>query len=283
MRRRGRQATRMSHPRRGRSSKRRARCLPLPIQESRQSFMEARAVCGPAHVGEHHFDDITRASATPPRAFARRCLVMPACRAAFEGAQRCAAMGSASTACCCPQLQCARRCVAAGRRRAPGARDAARRARRGLNREARGGTTERRKEKLLVQRGICGAVLHGVRLFAAIIVHGSTKVGCPKVGLFCTESYLGVPAPKVENKNPTLVHQGKRSTLGRPTRWSYLFSRHAVTEQSPPTIIGFPVSIPGALIKRRGPDPPLSPCRINTKSKHHTHSTRLSASCTFLR
>jgi len=29
-----------------------------------------------------------------------------------------------------------------------------------------------------------------------------------------------------------------------------------------------PVSIPGALIKRRGPDPPLSPCRINTKSKH---------------
>ena len=29
-----------------------------------------------------------------------------------------------------------------------------------------------------------------------------------------------------------------------------------------------PVSIPGALVKRRGPDPPLSPCRINTKSKH---------------
>ena len=33
-------------------------------------------------------------------------------------------------------------------------------------------------------------------------------------------------------------------------------------------IIGFPVSITSALIKRRGPDPPLSPCRINTKSKH---------------
>ena len=32
--------------------------------------------------------------------------------------------------------------------------------------------------------------------------------------------------------------------------------------------IGFPVSITSALIKRRAPDPPLSPCRINTKSKH---------------
>ena len=35
------------------------------------------------------------------------------------------AMGSASTACSWPQLQCARRCVAAGRQRAPGARVAA--------------------------------------------------------------------------------------------------------------------------------------------------------------
>ena len=34
-----------------------------------------------------------------------------------------------------------------------------------------------------------------------------------------------------------------------------------------------PVSIPGALIKRRGPDPPLSPCRINTKSKHQSLNT----------
>ena len=42
-------------------------------------------------------------------------------------------------------------------------------------------------------------------------------------------------------------------------------------EKARPLFVGHyrvPVSIPGALIKRRGPDPPLSPCRINTKSKH---------------
>ena len=32
-------------------------------------------------------------------------------------------------------------------------------------------------------------------------------------------------------------------------------------------IIGFPDSVPSALIKRRGPGPSLSPCRIHTRSK----------------
>jgi len=50
----------------------------------------------------------------------------------------------------------------------------------------------------------------------------------------------------------------KKKRLGRHTmlgRWK--------------AIIGFLVSFPSALIKRCGPDTPLSPCRMNTKSKHH--------------
>jgi len=34
-----------------------------------------------------------------------------------------------------------------------------------------------------------------------------------------------------------------------------------------------------ANMQRRGPDPPLSPCRINTKSKHHKASTRTNIVC----
>ena len=51
--------------------------------------------------------------------------------------------------------------------------------------------------------------------------------------------------------------------------WGALSKEGRKLDRCSKVIIGFPVSIPGALIKRRGPDPPLSPCRINTKSKHH--------------
>ena len=50
--------------------------------------------------------------------------------------------------------------------------------------------------------------------------------------------------------------------------WGALSREGRKLDRCSKVIIGFPVSIPGALIKRRGPDPPLSPCRINTKSKH---------------
>ena len=52
--------------------------------------------------------------------------------------------------------------------------------------------------------------------------------------------------------------------------WGALSREGRKLDRCSKVIIGFPVSIPGALIKRRGPDPPLSPCRINTKSKHQS-------------
>ena len=58
--------------------------------------------------------------------------------------------------------------------------------------------------------------------------------------------------------------------------WGALSREGRKLDRCSKVIIGFPVSIPGALIKRRGPDPPLSPCRINTKSKHHFYGTNKS-------
>ena len=82
--------------------------------------------------------------------------------------------------CCLPQLQCARRCVAGRRQRAPGARVAARRARRGLNREARV-TTGRRNEHVIGERGMSvaawrAAVRRGLREWQP---HGRLPQGRP--------------------------------------------------------------------------------------------------------
>ncbi len=54
--------------------------------------------------------------------------------------------------------------------------------------------------------------------------------------------------------------------------WGALSAEGEKLDRCSKVIIGFPVSTPSALVKRGGPAPPLSPCRINTKSKHHTPS-----------
>ncbi len=50
--------------------------------------------------------------------------------------------------------------------------------------------------------------------------------------------------------------------------WGALSIEGRKLDRCSKVIIGFPVSIPSALVKHGGPDPPLSPCRINTKSEH---------------